>query len=131
MDYKNFWARADIQGDDDCWNWLEYKNNDGYGNYHIGKKIINAHRMAYTIIYGDIPNGQLVCHKCDNPSCINPKHLFLGTRKDNMQDASKKGRIVSNRLNQEQIVRIKTSKEKVKKLSQEFGVSGAAIRYHR
>lgn len=77
----------------DCWYWFGAKNENGYGHIHRGGKDYKAHRVYYERFIGPIPDGLCVLHKCDNPSCVNPEHLFLGTKKDNMQDASKKGRI--------------------------------------
>lgn len=78
-----------------CHIWLGVKNNSGYGSTRTkqGRKTTGAHRRAWNEFYGDIPEGMDVCHKCDVRLCINPDHLFLGTRKDNLQDASKKGRM--------------------------------------
>lgn len=76
-----------------CWIWLGSKDISGYGYVGIGKgKVGRAHRISYQEFVGPIPAGFLVLHRCDNPSCINPEHLFVGTQKDNMQDMWKKGR---------------------------------------
>lgn len=76
----------------DCWEWTGSKTRDGYGVIGIGRKQYRASRMSYTIHKGFIPSGMCVCHTCDNPLCINPDHLFLGTHKENTQDMMKKGR---------------------------------------
>jgi len=75
-----------------CWEWTGSKNPEGYGNFLIGNRIQSSHRSSYQLFNGNIGNGQCVLHKCDNPSCVNPKHLFLGTKQDNANDAIAKGR---------------------------------------
>jgi hypothetical protein len=83
----------------DCWVWQRSKLKKGYGKITIGSKKFGnrknalAHRISYEIFVGPIPKGLQVCHDCDNPSCINPDHLFLGTNQDNVDDKQKKGRI--------------------------------------
>lgn len=75
-----------------CWIFNGSKDRDGYGVFGKLGKQIRAHRASYEFHIGNIDNGLIVCHKCDNPSCINPDHLFLGTHKDNSQDMSFKNR---------------------------------------
>lgn len=76
-----------------CWIWLGAANRDGYGSIGVeGKKTMLAHRVSYLEFRGEIPEGAKVLHHCDNPSCINPEHLFLGSQKDNVHDMIDKGR---------------------------------------
>jgi hypothetical protein len=76
----------------DCWEWQAATNNVGYGFIRDGNKMRTAHRVSYEQHVGPIPLGKIVCHTCDNPKCINPAHLWLGTMKDNLMDMIKKGR---------------------------------------
>lgn len=76
-----------------CWLWKQASDKDGYGSFKFKRKVYRAHRFSYMLYKGEIPDGMMVLHKCDVRNCINPEHLFLGTAKDNAQDAAKKGRI--------------------------------------
>jgi hypothetical protein len=83
---------------DGCWYWLGGLNKDGYGcGLTINGKQERAHRLSYLIYKGSIPTGMQVCHTCDHPSCVNPDHLWLGTRDQNMADMARKGRAANNR----------------------------------
>jgi hypothetical protein len=78
-----------------CWLWLQCTNFRGYGLIRRDGRTRTAHRVAFEIVYGSIPKGMLVCHKCDTPGCVNPDHLFLGTSKDNTADMLRKGRMAT------------------------------------
>lgn len=80
-----------------CWLWTATARSPmGHGGFYFKRKTLQAHRFAYEIWNGKIPDGLLVCHKCDNPPCVNPDHLFLGTHRDNTEDRINKGRILYN-----------------------------------
>jgi HNH endonuclease len=84
---KSFWKKVENTGEDSCWKWKGYKNRQGYGRIGIAtSQCVNAHRVSWVIHNGQIPNGMFVCHKCDNPECTNPRHLFIGSRQDNTND---------------------------------------------
>ena len=80
------------QNDNGCWEWTGSINGDGYGYLASGDQAIRVHRLSWEIHNGEIPEGLCVLHHCDNRKCVNPEHLFLGTKKDNAQDMIKKGR---------------------------------------
>lgn len=89
-----FWGKVRVRkgGPDDCWVWTDYIDRGGYGIFSIKHRNKKAHRVAWELVNGPIPDGMLVCHKCDNPRCVRPSHMFLGTTQDNMRDRNSKGR---------------------------------------
>ena len=89
-----------------CWLWLGGKAKDGYGLMKIKQKSIPAHRVSYVLHKGKIPKGMFVLHSCDNPSCVNPDHLSVGTHKQNMLEARLRGRIKS-KLTAEEVSQIR------------------------
>jgi hypothetical protein len=102
-----FWSRVNKETETECWLWIAAKSRSGYGNFYNQ----GAHRYAYQFAYGDIPKGMVVMHSCDIKLCVNPKHLSIGTHKDNSQDMVRKGRCNSpvgerqgnSRLTEEQV----------------------------
>lgn len=93
-----FWSKVDVRGPDDCWEWQGSRSTSepgrDYGRAWAGKgRTQLAHRLSWEMANGDIPPGMQICHHCDNPPCVNPAHLFLGTNRDNVLDGLAKGRI--------------------------------------
>ncbi len=114
---QRFWRY--VVKTDGCWSWVGAKLPKGYGRIGAGvgksKKVLLAHRLSYEIHYGPIPDNVLVCHSCDNPNCVNPSHLFLGTHKNNFDDAKKKGRIATgdrhgSKTHPESVLKMRASK---------------------
>jgi hypothetical protein len=91
-----FWAKVDKRGDGGCWEWTAYRMGQGnpdraYGVFQLGRKTALAHRVSWALANGREPTKS-ICHRCDNPSCVNPAHLWEGGQSENMIDCSKKGR---------------------------------------
>lgn len=117
-----------------CWNWSGAKDSSGYGHFGVGRAVSRkAHRVSYALHIGPIPEGLQVCHKCDNPSCVNPDHLFLGTAQDNMTDAKNKKRIACgersgvSRLTDDDVRFIRTSALSERKVAALLGVHRGTV----
>jgi len=146
---ERFWQKVIKRGEDECWFWVGAKNKKGYGQFHPTRiTSTSANRMSWKIHFGEISDDIFVLHTCDFPECTNPKHLFLGTHQDNMDDMVAKGRskgfekghivrrvkgeetswsVMTDLLVIEARQRHKVEKIGYKKLAKEYGVSGAAM----
>lgn len=93
---KRFWSKVKKQKNEECWEWQASCDRKGYGQFSINRVMVRAHRVAWQILKGSIPEGKCVLHHCDNRKCVNPNHLFIGTVKDNQQDMVKKQRYALN-----------------------------------
>lgn len=132
-----FWKRVDKTGD--CWVWKGPKVGNGYGKVGYKGRTARANRVSWELANGPIPDGMMVCHKCDNPSCVRPDHLFLGSVVENNSDKQEKGRQVRGEtagasvLTEEQVREIKrryaAGHTTLGKLSIEYGVHTSQIHH--
>lgn len=91
-----------------CWLFTGRLNNDGYGDVRVGPRKVKAHRLAWALANGRaVPEGMSVLHECDNPPCVRPDHLFIGTQADNMLDCARKGRVAGAKITSEQAASIR------------------------
>lgn len=117
----------------ECWNWEGYRQPDGYGMIRNGKNMQLTHRVSFEISNGEIPKGLYVLHHCDNPACVNPKHLFLGTQQDNVDDCRKKGRLAvgerraKGKLTAANVKEIRSSTASQRILAKQYGVHNSII----
>jgi hypothetical protein len=143
-EFSRFWSKVNMGPE--CWDWTGAMGPYGYGTFwdagkRQGKRTKRAHRVAWVHVYGDIPKGLLICHRCDNRRCVRPDHLFLGTHRDNTEDMVAKGRFVlgrrshgelngSSKLVADQVMAIRrryTRGEEGKAMAEEFGICQAHV----
>jgi hypothetical protein len=133
---KSFFQRV-VKKEDGCHEWTGAKCEKGYGMFSVAGKKMRAHRAAWFFEHNQyVPDNLLACHKCDNPSCVNPDHLFLGTNKQNSDDKFSKGRefyhrgekAASSKLKEKDVIFILTKNFSTRDLSKKFGVCESTIR---
>lgn len=134
---KKFWRRVVKNSNNKCWGWKRSTDKFGYAHIEVDRLEKYAHRISWEIHFGEIPEGMFVCHTCDNPSCTNPNHLFLGTYNDNIQDMIKKGRNsrgekrYNAKLTEKQVLKIRSLGNNSSKLHREiaeiYGISQSRV----
>jgi hypothetical protein len=131
LNAEDFWNKMDKSNSDGCWVWSGIVDYKGYGKIKFNNKRYKTHRLAYILTNGEICDNLLVCHKCDNPPCCNPDHLFLGTNQDNIIDCLKKDRQTASKLKTSDIASIRKLREEghdAKVIANLFNVTPQAIR---
>ncbi len=135
---NRFWRAVDKQSNDKCWPWMGARHYKGYGEFVVSKgNKTKAHRFSWTCKHGAIPDGMIICHKCDNPPCCNPSHLFLGTQKTNKEDSINKHRHAYGersgraKLTAEKVSQIRAMDKQANftrlSLAAKFGISGRMV----
>jgi hypothetical protein len=128
-DPEPFWAKVDVSDSASCWPWTGHRDARGYGR--TTKRSTTAHRVAWEVTHGEIPAGLFVCHRCDNPPCCNPAHLFLGTAGDNARDMAAKGRVRGGgprRFDRDEARRLLASGLGLRATARILGVSHSSLR---
>lgn len=132
---ERFREKVDMQGPDDCWEWVGGKNYDGYGEFNVGGKNARAHRLSFMLAYGPLLEGELVCHRCNNPGCVNPRHLYRDDPAGNAAYMAECGRSCrgtrhpNSRLAEEQVLEIRglSNNYTTVELGKMFGVTNVTI----
>lgn len=120
----DYWNQVDKTAANGCWEWTGQKNKDGYGCFQMNKQWMHTHRWAMHFVDKN-PSGYVVMHHCDNPKCVNPEHLSLGTQQDNIRDMHTKGRYVKpkSKLSDLDLLEIRQSKLSLSKIAKKFDIS--------
>jgi len=142
-DRPRFWRQVDSGSKHRCWPYTGHVDKDGYGRFNLRGHKERAHRVAYMLAFGPIPRGRVVCHRCDNPRCCNPAHLWAGTQAENIADAARKGRMPgarhSRRLSDKDVAAIRAAYTgkwgQLTELARKYGVTdsylGKVVRGHK
>lgn len=132
---ERFWDY--VNKSDGCWEWKGLIMEVGYGAHSIKGKACYAHRFSYELHFGEIPNGKLICHSCDNRKCVNPSHLFVGSHLDNTKDMIDKKRnckgtnVLTHKLKEEDVIKIRSLRKEgfsYNKIANQFGVCWSVAR---
>lgn len=131
-----FWQYTIKRGPDDCWLWVGARfGANGYGALQVNERALRAHRIAWEMHNGPIPSDRIVCHTCDNPPCVNPAHLYLGTHASNAADKVRRGRVNPSvgggtrptKLTPKDIAEIRSAPGRLAEIAAKYGVSRSQI----
>lgn len=139
LDIARFWSHVEVSNQFQCWAWRGVKTAKGYGRFSINKKWVPAHRVAYELSVGAIPHDQIIRHRCDNPSCCNPRHLLPGTKAQNSADAVERSRLATGARNgrsriseaDARYIRANPDRLTLAKLAEQFKMAQSSIHYIR
>jgi hypothetical protein len=128
---ERFWSKVMVRESEECWPWIGNLNTHGYGHIKINGDNVIATRFIWKLLFGSMPDGMCVCHHCDNPKCVNPSHLFLGTHSDNKKDSVSKNRHHrpigesngSAKLSACQVSAIREDKRVLREIAQDYNCS--------
>lgn len=135
-----FWSKVAVsKNQSDCWEWQGTLNDGGYGRFSVGRLWLAAHRVAYELVNGPIPDGHQIRHRCHNRKCCNPDHLLTGSAQDNSNDALEAGKIArgsaspASKLTEEDVIYIRRNPDGLQgnELAEKFGVAASTISYVR
>jgi hypothetical protein len=130
---KRLWSKVGIQASDECWPWKEHLDKDGYAPFRIGSKRYKASRLVFYLKTGQDPGDLEACHKCNNPTCCNPEHIFAGTSSENRQQAVRERRGFVGELNgrakitADDVLAIRASSQTNEKLAVKYGLHSSVI----
>lgn len=137
---ERFWSKVEKHGPSDCWEWKGCIDERGYGRFNYKGKWGRAHRASFEFEKGEIPEGMVIRHKCDNPRCVKPDHLEIGTQKENVRDKYDRGREFHQRgehhgnakLNEAQVMEIRqllSAGMSQRAIARQFNISQFGVRY--
>lgn len=136
IDTTRFWAKVQVGAKNECWLWNGSTNNK-YGHMWVlfadgTRKIRGAHRIAYELVHGQIPNDMCACHRCDVPTCCNPAHIFIGTHRENLLDAQRKGRMAAVRVSDSDVMMaflLRSQRKTHKQIAEALKIPVQHVRY--
>ncbi len=133
---ERFWEKVEVRDLHDCWRWRASTKVGGYGKIADDDgRIQSAHRIAYRLVFGDLSPGLVVCHRCDNPGCVNPQHLFVGTQAENLRDMRNKrrdnpprgSRHPKARLDEALVARVRADVRSHRRIAKDYGIGKSTV----